>query len=393
MFTIIAKDSESRARAGELYTRHGVVKTPAYVIVGTHAAVRAISHEDLKNTKTQIIIANTYHLWRMLGDEGLNRYAGVHNALGWNGATMTDSGGFQVFSLGAAREQGVGKVMPQEGERAIAIAEENLVRITDEGVWFYDNGEELYLDAEKSIDIQQKLGADIIVAFDECTSPLHSYEYTKKSLVRTHAWAARSLKARTSRQFLFGVVQGGAFQDLRQESACVIGAMPFDGYAIGGAFGSSFGSSAHHTFEELDWVVPLLPEDRPRHLLGIGKIVDLFEGVARGIDTFDCVIPTREARHGRLWTLAGPIDIHKGRYADDSAVIDVSCTCPVCAVFKAPRGHIRALFKEKNPESGRLATLHNMYFFNDLMQKIREAILEGRFLEFKTESLRQFRRK
>lgn len=383
MFSIIAKDLKSRARVGRLETAHGVVETPAYVIVGTHAEVRAITPADLEKTKTQMIIANTYHLWRTLGDSGLETYEGLHRAMQWNAPIMTDSGGFQVFSFGASREEGTGKVAGARTNEY--VFRESTVRITDDGVWFRDRDEECFLNAEKSIDIQEHLGADIIVAFDECTSPSHGYEYNQEANKRTHLWAERSLDAhRRKDQLMLGVVQGGIFEDLRCQSAKAIGAMPFDGFAIGGAFGSSYGAEKLDTFRELDWVVPYLPEEKHRHLLGIGKIDDLFECVKRGIDTFDCVIPTREARHGGVWTKKGRLDITRGRYLRDDEMLDNGCTCPVCAEKKLTRAELHALFKEKNLESGHLATIHNVYFFNTIMERIREAIADG--------SLEQLRR-
>lgn len=374
MFSVLLRDKKSRARVGKLLTRHGVIETPAYVIVGTYAQVRALRKDDISKTKTQIVIVNTYHMWRSLGDEGLLNFPGLHEVMGREGPIMTDSGGFQVFSLGASREKGIGKV---EGNLRERKPEASLVNVGKNGVWFREGGTEFYLDAEKSIKIQERLGADIIVAFDECTSPSHSYEYTKEANRRTHEWAERSLGAHKENQLLFGVVQGGAFEDLRKESAEFIGSLPFAGYGIGGAFGSSYGAEKSATFEELDWVVPLLPEEKPRHLLGIGKIEDIFEAVSRGVDMFDCVIPTREARHGSLWTINGRFDVTRGMFQNDKDLIDPGCSCPVCREFKMDRRQIYKLFKEKNPEGGRLATIHNVYFFNDLMRKIREAISGG----------------
>lgn len=381
-FKIIARDTASRARVGILHTPHGDVETPAYVVVGTHAKVRTLEPADIAATKTQLIIANTYHLWQTLGEEGLARYEGLHKAMGWDGALMTDSGGFQVFSMGAAREHGASKValgnpvskLEQEGEK-------NLVRITEQGVMFMTGGKRHWLDAEKSIRIQQSLGADIIFAFDEPSSPHHDHAYTQEAMERTHRWAARSLAARTSEQMLYGIVQGGPYEDLRRASAAFISSMPFDGLAIGGSYSNSFGDTREQTLREVGWAVPYLPEDKPRHLLGIGLIEDLFAGVAAGMDTFDCVVPTREARHGSIWTARGRIDIKKGTYADDASILDEECACVVCADIKIEKGALRALFKEKNPEAGRLATLHNVSFFNLLMARIRASILTGRFYE------------
>lgn len=397
-FEIIAKDSRTRARLGVIETPHGTVETPAYVMVGTHAKVRTLDTEDLKKTGTQLIIANTYHLWQTLGEEGLKTYPGLHAAMGWGGPLMTDSGGFQVFSMGAAREHGVGKVADpikhsvfnseNVQHRVFNIApnqnadDKGVVRVTENGVVFTVHGQRQWLDAEKSIRIQQQLGADMIFAFDEPTSPRHDYTYTRASLARTHVWAARSLATRTSSQFMYGIVQGGSFDDLRKESARMIAALPFDGIAVGGSYANSYGSTRDNTVQEVGWVTPLLPENKPRHLLGIGLIPDIFSGVAQGIDTFDCVVPTREARHGSLWVGKGErIDIAKGKYKDDKTILDPDCSCIVCAEMKTEKGALHTLFKSRNPQAGRLATIHNVSFFNTLMSRIREAIRTDTFAD------------
>lgn len=389
MFEVIKKDSESRARFGVLKTAHGFVETPAYTIVGTHAEVRCLSPVDLVSTKTQIIIANTYHLWRTLGDK-LESFEGLHKRMNWPASIMTDSGGFQVFSLGFAREHGVGKVgkffSSEERE-----SRPNLVRVTDDGAWFKEkpDGPEFFLDAKLSISIQEKLGADIILAFDECSSPLHDHEYTKKAMERTHKWAKICLDVKTRNdQMIYGIVQGGAFEDLRKESAKFIGALPFHGFGIGGAFGNSFGDSKEASFKELGWIIPYLPENKPRHFLGIGRIDDLFLGVEAGIDTFDCVIPTREARHGSLWTPVGRFDIKKGVYKNDYRKIQDDCLCEVCSEKNTTRQNIHELFKNKDKEAARFATIHNVFFFNNLMTQIRRSILDGNFPRFKERFLR-----
>ncbi len=394
MFEVIKQDTGSRARTGILKTPHGQVETPSYVIVGTHAQVRELNATDLEKTKTQIVIANTYHLWQALGEAGLEKYAGLHKNMNWPKPIMTDSGGFQVFSLGFARELGGGKVSDGVSDMANS-PEKNLVRITDEGVYFNVNDKEEYLDAEKSMQIQKHLGADIIFAFDEPTSPHHDHKYTAAALQRTHAWAERSLKARATHQLIYGIVQGGGFQDLRQESAKFIGSLDFDGLAIGGAYGSSFGGSTlltingpdHKTFQELDWTIPFLPQEKPRHMLGIGLVEDLFMGVEKGMDTFDCVIPTREGRHGSVYTVAGRIDIKRGIYREDKTVIDEACGCEVCAIKKISKQELGEMFRAKNQEAGYLASFHNVYFFNNLMAQIRHSIKEGRFGEFKNQYL------
>ncbi len=394
-FDVRKRDPGSLARVGRLETAHGAVDTPAYVIVGTHAAVRCLSPEDLPETKTQIIIANTYHLWRALGDEGLNAYPGLHEVMQWPGPIMTDSGGFQVFSLGFLYETG-GR---RGGTTEPAESKQKLVRITEAGVYFHPflpgeeggvlpkTGEEMYLDAEMSIHIQERLGADIIVAFDEATSPTADYDYVKSATERTHKWAERSLEAKESDQKIYGVVQGGAFKDLRQASAKFIGGMPFDGFAIGSTYGDAYGGTKAGTREMLDWSVPLLPEGKPRHLFGVGRIEDLFSGVEQGIDTFDCVIPTREARHGGIWTSRGRLDILRGAMKNEDGPLDEECACPVCLDEDKTRATLHLMFKGKDPEASRLATIHNVFFFNNLMSQIRQAITESRFAEFKKEYL------
>ena len=252
------------------------------------------------------------------------------------------------------------------------------MRVTDSGVYFREGNEEVYLDAELSMRIQEQLGADIIFAFDEPSSPLHDYAYTKTAMERTHAWAKRSLEAKESAQQIFGIVQGGLFEDLRKESAKIIASLPFDGFGIGGAFGSSFGSKEEDTFRALSWITPFLPKEKPRHLLGIGKIADIFQAVEMGMDTFDCVVPTREARHGSLWTANGRFDITKGKYAEDESALVEGCSCLACGGGLTKKA-LYELFKSKNPEAGRLATIHNVFFFNGLMEEVREAIRNGTF--------------
>lgn len=381
MFKVEKKEKNSLARIGFLETAHGVVETPAYVMVGTHAQVRTLAPEDLVQTKTQLVIVNTYHMWRKLGNR-LPTFSGLHAEMGWNGPLMTDSGGFQVFSFGFGREHGTGKIAkgesgpvnPAKLARGGVKSNANLVTVTEDGVYFRDGGEELYLDAEKSIAIQQQLGADIILAFDEPSSPRHDYDYTKEAMERTHRWAERSMRAKTSDQKLYGIVQGGLFQELREESARIIGAMDFDGVALGGAFGSSFGHTTAAAYQELEWMVPLLPELKPRHLLGIGRVEDIFEGVKRGIDTFDCVIPTREGRHGSIWTKKGRIDIKRGKFLENSEVLEPGCLCAACTEREISKSELYRLFKEKDPRAGYFATVHNVYFFNNLMKEIRDAI-------------------
>lgn len=379
VFEILNQDGH--ARLGRLNTPHGVIETPSYVVVGTDGHVRCLEADDLKISGIQVIISNTFHLWRNLGDEGLSDFPGLHDFMEWTGPIMTDSGGFQVFSLGSAREHSTGKV--KKGE--IVLSEDvGLVRVTDAGVYFKnEEGEEVYLDAELSMRIQEQLGADIIFAFDEPSSPHHDYAYTKIAMERTHAWAERSLEAKVSKQLLYGIVQGGVFEDLRKESAKYINSLSFDGFGIGGAFSDSFGSKRADTFKELDWVLPLLDSHKPRHLLGIGRIEDIFDAVERGVDTMDCVIPTREARHGSIWTKGGRFDVKRGANAIDDSPLVAGCECFTCGENNITKAKLYELFKAHSPEAPRYATIHNVYFFNDLLAQIRSAIKENRFAEFK----------
>ncbi len=383
MFELIKKDNQ--ARFGVLKTPNGFIETPSYAVVATDGEIRCLEPEDIPKTKTQLVISNTYHLSRILGEPGLNEFTGLHDFMGWKGMIMTDSGGFQVFSLGSARTGKTGKV---QGKNHRLHTGPSLVKVTDDGVYFKtEDGEEMYFDAEISMRIQEQLGADIVLAFDEPSSPEHDYDYTKKAMERTHAWALRSLEAKVSKQKIYGIVQGGNFKDLREVSAKFIGNLPFDGFAIGGAFGSSFGSEKNHTFEELDWVNPLLPEQKPRHLLGIGRIDDIFEAVERGIDTMDCVVPTREARHGAIWSKNGRFDILKSHYATDESLLSDNCDCPACGDEETTKKHLYELFKSKDEQAGRLATLHNVYFFNSLLEEIRDSIKNNQFQSLKSQYL------
>jgi len=327
------------------------------VIVATHAQVRTLTPADIRRTRTQLVIANTYHLW---GKKN------AHRMLGAKMPMMTDSGGFQVFSLGAAKESGVGKVLRQPVRKEGGISN---VRITERGVHFSVDGRKRFLSPETSIRTQENLGADIIFAFDECTSPLHPHDYTRTSMARTHRWAQRCLKAHTKKnQMLFGIVQGGRFKSLRTASAKTIGTMSFDGFGIGGSFGRD------EMRATLAAVIPHLPDDKPRHLLGIGTVSDIFDAVEAGVDTFDCVIPTREARHGRIYTDTGALDVRKMTYAGDTRGLLGSRTTVA---------RLHALFRAHDPKAGRLATLHNVRWFNLLLERIRAALADGSYNRLK----------
>jgi tRNA-guanine transglycosylase len=397
MFKILKRDKKTKARLGILNTPFGRVKTPAYVIVATHAAVKTLRPVDIKKTKTQLLISNTYHLW----EEALKEKGKIKNKefilekLGIKIPVMTDSGGFQVFSLGFGNDQGVKKIFPDDLEKARKASRKN-IDITERGVYFKLDGKRRFLGPELSMNIQDKIGANIIFAFDECTYLFDGFKYTNESMGRTHRWAEECLrvhgknsdkrrKARKQVQMLFGIVQGGKYKALRVKSAKTIGSMPFDGFGIGGAFTKEMMS------ELLKWVIPHLPDEKPRHLLGIGKLDDVFTAIENGVDTFDCVIPTREARHARIWGFSGHYDIRKSKYQKDKKTLDKNCQCPACKIIN--RSKLNLLFKNKEnlAKAQRYATLHNVYFFNTLLENIRKAIERGKFLEYKKSILKNLR--
>jgi len=392
--SIDCRDPHTRARCGILKTPHGEIHTPSFVAVGTQATVKAVGPDDLKKIGIQVLIANTYHLHLRPGEDVIAQLGGLHRFMGWDGPIMTDSGGFQAFSLGAAIEHGVGKIasiFPDEVEAAErgghlrkARQGQSLVKITEEGIEFRSHldGSPQQFTPENTIEIQRKLGADMIFVLDECTSPLHDYEYTKRAMERTHRWAVRALehfhKISEGRQAIFGIVQGGAYRDLREQSARFISSLDFDGIGIGG----SVGRSKDDLYKVLDWTIPLLPEEKPRHLLGIGEIEDIFHAVARGIDLFDCVAPTRMARNGALWVKDAKdfrINITNAVYKTDPRPIAEDCACYTCQNFS--RAYLHHLFIAKEILAMRLATIHNLYFLESLMRKIRAAIQEGALVE------------
>lgn len=392
-FEIEARLPGTLARAGRLTTPHGVIETPVFMPVGTKATVKSLTPEDLEALGAQIILGNAYHLEMRPGAELVQEFGGLHGFSGWKKPFLTDSGGFQVFSLGFGMEHGVGKIakmFPDEagpkpsGPQRSKSPGEKLCKVDEDGVTFrsHIDGSVHRFTPASSIDIQQKLGADIILAFDECTSPLSSYEYTKRALSRTHRWAKQSLEAKTNdHQALFGIVQGGAYEDLRLESATYINSLGFEGYAIGGSLGTTK-TDMHHI---LEWVNPILDENKPRHLLGIGDPEDLFECIERGVDMFDCVAPTRIARHGQLYTRGGKVNIKNLRFRHDHGPIDETCTCTTCQ--KYTRGYLRHLFMEEELLYYRLSSIHNLHFLVHLAKAIRASILDGTFPQFKAEFL------
>ncbi|MEZ4629997.1 MAG: tRNA guanosine(34) transglycosylase Tgt [Deinococcales bacterium] len=406
-FDIVQERAE--ARLGRINTAHGSIETPAFVAVGTQASVKSLSPEELVTLGTQVIFNNTYHLYLRPGAEVVAAFGGVHRFMHWNKPIMTDSGGFQVFSLGAGVEHGVGKIaniFPGEAGGVLILEKEmgsgrrfksgeSLVKVREEGVRFKSHIDGSYHEftPERSIEVQRLLGADMILAFDECTSPLHDERYTAKSAERTHRWAKRSLDYfKQSKplhgypQALYGIVQGGAFEKVRKHSAEVIASMDFDGMAIGG----NLGKTKADMHQVIEWTVERLPRDKPRHLLGIGDIEDIFEAVERGCDTFDCVSPTRNARNGALLKRFDDdgsrlskfrMNIKNARYIRDDKPIDPSCDCYTCQHYS--RGYLSHLFKAEEILGQRLASIHNLRFMTRVCEEIRQSLVEDNFANLK----------
>lgn len=393
-FSVIKSLPNALGRAGILTTPHGEIKTPAFVTVATKATVKALSPEEVASVGAQVVLANTYHLYLEPGNKIIKEAGGFAKFMNWNGPTMTDSGGFQVFSLGTDFDRRVGKFgskdLPSDSEKK--ISRPKLAKIDDEGVTFFSHldGSEHRFTPESSVAIQHDLGADMIFVFDECTSPEDSYEYQKLALNRTHAWANRSLTAHNKnkeaaqKQGLFGIVQGGRYLDLRQESAKSLAEMPFSGFGIGGSF----------TKEDIASVVAevnkILPEEKPRHLLGIGRVEDLFLGVEAGVDLFDCVAPTRLGRTGGLYTKEGNINIYNSQFRKDWQPIEKDCTCYTCQNFT--KGYLAHLFRAGEMLGPRLASIHNLRFTVGLVENIRQTILSDTYLDFKKDYLDHYQR-
>ncbi|OGI71844.1 hypothetical protein A3J61_01850 [Candidatus Nomurabacteria bacterium RIFCSPHIGHO2_02_FULL_38_15] len=432
----------SLGRAGVIYTPHGQIQTPAFVTVGTKATVKAITPEQLRATGAQVMLANTYHLYLQPGDEIVRDAGGLHKFANWAGPTMTDSGGFQVFSLGVAYGKELSKITKavdpsfQIPERSTADdGVPRLANIGNDGVSFrsHIDGSLHYITPEKSIEIQHNLGADIIFAFDECTSPTEDLKYQNEALDRTHAWAKRSLekhkeleneklvfpplltkegtegrfliqeplsssplsKERGKPQFsqaLFGIVQGGRDEELRKKSAKILSEMKwtegpersegFDGFGIGGSFAKEDMETA------VKWVNEILPEDKPRHLLGIGEPEDLFMGVENGVDLFDCVGPTRIARNGTVFTKNGKINLLNAKFVNLFEPIEKDCGCYSCKNYTC--SYLSHLFRAKEMLGATLATIHNLYFITHLVSQMRQSILDDNFEEFKEEFLKGY---
>ena len=388
-------------RAGVLETPHGVVHTPAFVSVGTKAAVKALTPEQVKSLGAEVVLANTYHLYLEPGAERIKSFGGLHKFMNWSGPIMTDSGGFQVFSLGAAYGKELSKITkitdPSQmiAERSTDSEMPRLATIGADGVSFrsHIDGSLHYITPEKSIKIQHDLGADIIFAFDECTSPTEDFRYQEEALERTHRWARRSFDhhhslIRTNKRIdgpaLFGIVQGGREESLRKRSAEFIGNLDFDGFGIGGSFAKEDMETA------VKWVNEVLPKEKPRHLLGIGEPEDLFMGVENGVDLFDCVAPTRNGRGGTLYTSKGKINIRNAEFREDCRPVDPECECGVCKNYS--RAYLCHLYRAHEMLGGTLGSMHNLYFIINLVKRMRQAILDNTFESFKIEFLNKYER-
>ena len=400
-FKIVAEIPGQMGRAGELKTEHGVIKTPAFVPVATKATLKGLLPEQIKQTGAQVVLSNTYHLYLEPGDARLAQAGGLHNFMNWQGPTMTDSGGFQVFSLGVAFGNNIKKISGNEELKLEEFAESTRdgrtvsehfkpAQIDPNGVMFrsHIDGSAHYFTPEKSIDIQHNIGADIIFAFDECTAPGESDHYQAEALDRTHRWARQSLDYHRSKpeqaekQALFGIVQGGRVEALRKESAEVIGAMDFDGFGIGGSFEKEDMSQA------VKWVNEILPKEKPRHLLGIGEPEDIFMAIENGCDLFDCVNPARIARTGTIYTTRGKINLKNAKFRDDYTPLDPDTDFEISQ--KYTRAYLSHLFRADEMLGAVIATMHNLHFIINLVDRAREAILEAKFEEYKKEFLSKY---
>ncbi len=364
-YELIKKDKQTGARLGIVHTPHGSFETPTFMPVGTQATVKTMAPEEIKEMKAGIILSNTYHLWLRPGHDIIKEAGGLHKFMNWDRAILTDSGGFQVFSLSDMR------------------------RIEEEGVHFRNhlNGDKLFLSPEKSMEIQNALGSDIMMAFDECPPYPASFEYMKASVERTSRWAERCLTAHTNteKQGLFGIIQGGEYEELRRQSASDLISLDFPGYAIGGL---SVGEPKDVMNRVLDFTTPLMPENKPRYLMGVGSPDSLIDGSIRGVDMFDCVLPTRIARNGTFFTHKGRLVIKGAAYARDFGPIDEKCDCYTCKNYS--RAYLRHLFKADETFGLRLASYHNLHFLMKLMENVRQAIREDRLLDFKEEFFEEY---
>ncbi len=377
-FKITAKDGN--ARTGVFRTPHGDINTPVFMPVGTKGTVKTLSNDELLNLNSEIILANTYHLYLRPGEKTIKEMGGLHTWMNWNKPILTDSGGFQVFSL----------ALNQNRHRNAKVR--SSVKIDENGVEFksHIDGAKHYFTPEKAIQIQHDLGADIIMAFDECAPASSSKAYFEQAMERTHNWLSRCKKAHQKSsnqdQALFGIVQGGIFEDLRTQSAKFVNDMDLPGNAIGGL---SVGESRENMLEMLETTVPFLSEEKPRYLMGVGTPIDVFEAIERGIDMFDCVHPTRTARHGTFWTKNGRNNIKKEEFFRDKSPLEENCSCYSCK--NHTRSYIRHLFVENEILGLRLMSIHNLHFLINLIHEIKESIAQKRFMDFKKDFLLGFK--
>ncbi len=363
-FKVIKESKKTKARLGKLYTSHGIIDTPVFMPVGTQATVKAMTPRELEDLSIQIILSNSYHLYLRPGHNLITQAGGLHKFMGWKGAILTDSGGFQIFSLG------------------------KLNKISDEGVSFnsHIDGSKHFISPEKAMEIQMALGSDIAMVFDECAPYPYGKYQVETAAQRTIQWARRCKEAHHSpNQSLFGIVQGGVFKDLRIENANKLVELNFPGYAIGGL---SVGEPKSLMYEVLDYTVPCLPINKPRYLMGVGAPQSILEGVARGVDMFDCVLPTRNARNGSLFTSSGKLSITNAKYKEDFTPLDNKCKCYTCRNFT--KTYLRHLYMSKEMLASILGTIHNLYFMSSLMKNIRLALSEDRLLEYKEEFLANY---
>jgi len=386
MFELLGKDASSKARRGRLTTTHGVIETPAFMPVGTQGSVKAVSPRELRELEAQIVLGNTYHLFVRPGLEVIRHFGGLHRFMNWDGPILTDSGGYQIFSLAKLR------------------------KITEEGVAFQNHldGTPAFISPESAMEIQAVLGSDIAMVLDECPPWPCEYDYAARSLEMTHRWAARCkaealrhpersaaesrdpavpprgsstlLRYARNNQMVFGIVQGSTFEDLRRSSAQALAAMDFDGYAIGGV---SVGEPETEMMQAVEWSEPHLPDNKPRYAMGLGTPPQLIELIARGVDMFDCVLPTRLARNGTAFTAGGTLNLKNAEFAMQKEPIEDGCICPACRDFT--RGYIRHLIKSEEILGLRLITLHNLHFYLDLMKRARRAIEDGTFTELRAQ--------
>ena len=366
-YTLLKEEKDTGARRGKIKTNYGTYDTPMFMPVGTRATVKSLCKEELKEAGSGIILANTYHLWLRPGEDLISHCGGLHSFMSWDGPILTDSGGYQVFSLAKNKKKD----------------------ITEEGVHFksHIDGQKLFLTPEKSIEIQNKLDSDIAMSFDECPPASASYEYLKNSVERTLRWAERGKKVhKNPNQALFGIVQGGAYENLRKFSAIETVKMDFDGYSVGGV--ANDGESKEDMYKAIEYSTPYLPKDKVRYLMGVGEPVDILEGVERGIDIFDCVLPTRIARHGQAFTRYGKINLNNAKFKEDLEPIEKDCDCYCCKNYT--KAYIRHLISVEETLGGRLLSIHNIRFLIRLTEEIREAIEKDCFLEYKKNFLEKY---